>query len=304
MRGWTIARIVLLVLLAAILTGVLILGLSGDFAWDFNFGSFSFYPEEESYSIGNGAVPTDPVDKIDIDWGSGNVIIEAYDGEEIQLSEEITGQAEKRDLMRYRLKNGKLEIKYCAPWRNFFHRQPAKNLTIKLPKAFAKTLEELKVEATSDMMTVTDICARDAELEIVSGEVKLKEAEFKRLKVESVSGQIDGEVVTAEEASFESVSGQIMLNGAFDKLELESVSGKISVNDSIFPQSLKLETISGDADLTIPDGAGFTLKKESISGELFCNFEVTYSGDTVIYGDGRADYKTETVSGDVRLNRE
>jgi DUF4097 and DUF4098 domain-containing protein YvlB len=68
---------------------------------------------------------------------------------------------------------------------------------------------------------------------------------------------------------------------------------------SIIPS---ISTVSGDAELSIPENDGFTVKYEKVSGDFECEFPITTSKNTGTYKDGGASFSMSTVSGDLDLN--
>lgn len=78
-----------------------------------------------------------------------------------------------------------------------------------------------------------------------------------------------------------------------------SVSGDLSIQSAICPDSINLDTTSGNMKIEIPENNGFTLHFSSVSGDLKNDFPVTSSsGDYSIYKNGGSDIKMNSVSGD------
>jgi hypothetical protein len=184
-----------------------------------------------------------------------------------------------------------------------------------------------------ELFTVSgDVSARDlgggATIGTTSGDVDLRAISGK-LEVTTVSGDIelgDGRVAGAV---VKTTSGDVELNGVADALTLASVSGDITVRgarDGLLTVSTtsgdfdyagglardgegRINSISGDVTLRLPDDSGFRLDASTISGSLRSHFDLR-GGETSrralggVVGDGGATLKVETTSGDVRIERQ
>ena len=102
MKRNAIARLIVYSLLALVLTGVLVTGLRGEFhLFQTSLGG-----------IVEGSAEYDPaqVQKIEISWASGHVILTKDDVEQITIRQSRTG--DKNENMRCALSNGTLKIDY------------------------------------------------------------------------------------------------------------------------------------------------------------------------------------------------
>ena len=69
------------------------------------------------------------------------------------------------------------------------------------------------------------------------------------------------------------------------------------------PDSIKANSVSGNITLALPEGASFTAKLDTVSGSLSCAFAGTLGSDLVIVGDGKAEYRFSTVSGNLAIEK-
>ena len=98
----------------------------------------------------------------------------------------------------------------------------------------------------------------------------------------------------------DTVSGNIKAAGEFTELESDSVSGDITVSSAVPLEKLDCDSTSGNIRLTIPKDSGFTLKADTVSGDISCGLPtVSESKNRRVCGDGSADFETDTVSGDL-----
>jgi hypothetical protein len=132
--------------------------------------------------------------------------------------------------------------------------------------------------------------------------VRLPRTALALLDIDNVSGEVRVSGVTADEVKVDTVSGELALMSiAAGDLRINSVSGDATIALSAPPQKVKMDSVSGDCDLALPEGYGFTAKLDSVSGKLRCSFASAAKGEALVYGDGAADWDFDSVSGDVEI---
>lgn len=106
--------------------------------------------------------------------------------------------------------------------------------------------------------------------------------------------------IKTEKLDIDTVSGSIKAAGEFTELESDSVSGDVTVSSATPLKKLDCDSTSGNIRLTIPKNSGFTLKADTVSGDISCGLPtVSESNNRRVCGDGSADFETDTVSGDL-----
>lgn len=282
MRISKLVSMIIWLLVAAILIGVLAVGLAFDFA-QFSLGFFSFrYDNAQDYKIG-GTTVSDTVNELDIDWPYGYVNIEVYDGDVISFSEDLEPSGDMQ--LRWVYNNGELSIKYCKSkfyWG--FVKYPKKTLTVKIPNG-----------AVDDLRTV--------EAESVSAEFSVNGIAVDKLSLETVSGGVDIDGAMADVIDISAVSAVLDLEGTFGSINIETVSGDCDITDSVMPAEIDFEAVSADVDLTIADGDGFAATFDKVSGEFYSEYPTGFADDRYVYADGLAIYSFETVSGNVNIRK-
>lgn len=285
MRRNAIARIVIWSLVAVLLTSLLVVGISSSpssfFTGDWSFGIIGeTYKNSALYNVGGGTV-TDEFQSIKVNWTNGKINIEAYDGEDTVISE--TEVAEKENKLRWRVEDGVLKIQQMAAGMRFGLKQtPKKTLTVKIPSNVAEGLKAVTSDSVSAEVTITGISASD------------------KIEIDTVSGGANLKNIKTEKLDIDTVSGSIKAAGEFTELESDSVSGDVTVSSATPLKKLDCDSTSGNIRLTIPKNSGFTLKADTVSGDISCGLPaVSESKNRRVCGDGSADFETETVSGDL-----
>ena len=170
---------------------------------------------------------------IDIEWVSGAVNVELYDGEGIQLSETMMDGGDVALKMEWRVDEDDNTLDIRSQPLTVSASQK-KQLTVRLPRS--TVLHELNIDAVSADVSV-DLTEEDT--------LTLTE-----LDVSSVSGTVSVHAANAGEISLETTSGAITGSVRTDKLEADSVSGSIGLTLETQPKELDVKSGSGDITLT------------------------------------------------------
>ena len=285
MKRNAIARIIIWSLVSVLLTSLLVVGISSSpssfFTGDWSSGIIGVtYKNSARYNVGGGTV-TDEFHSIKVNWTNGKINIEAYDGEDTVISE--TEVAEKENKLRWRVEDGVLKIQQMAAGMRFGLKQtPKKTLTVKIPSNVAEGLKAVTSDSVSAEVTITGISASD------------------KIEIDTVSGGANLKNIKTEKLDIDTVSGNIKAAGEFTELEIDSVSGDVTVSSATPLKKLDCDSTSGNIRLTIPKNSGFTLKADTVSGDISCGLPtVSESKNRRVCGDGSADFETDTVSGDL-----
>jgi DUF4097 and DUF4098 domain-containing protein YvlB len=119
-----------------------------------------------------------------------------------------------------------------------------------------------------------------------------------RLAATNVSGEIRVRGVEGALA-VETVSGIAEIDGSKGEVQLKTVSGRVRLAPAAV-QATSISTVSGNAELELPRGAGATVTLASMSGRI----EGAGQGGSHrrVVGDGSAPVSVSTISGSVVLS--
>lgn len=245
-------------------------------------GPAADYTPDEGYTLGAGdVVQLNGFRAIDIEWVSGQVNVELYDGEGIQLSETLADGSDVTLQMEWRVDEDDSELEIRSQ-PQLMSSTEEKILTVKLPRSLV--LYELDIETVSAAVSV-DLTEEDT--------LTLSE-----LDVTSVSGTVSVNAANAGEISLSTTSGDIRGSVRTQKLEADSVSGAVDLTLDILPAEVELETTGGSITLGLreaivppsPLPVAFKTTSGKLSGSVAC---------TVVQS---AAWEFDTVSGDVTIN--
>jgi hypothetical protein len=125
----------------------------------------------------------------------------------------------------------------------------------------------LGVDSVSARIEVRGVAGAALRVNSVSGDASIRTG-AKALELHLVSGDASIEADSAE-VDIEVVSGDVELRGQIsDRIELESVSGRLTLESGSPARQVKVGVVSGDVSLRTGLQANARLQAESLSGDL------------------------------------
>ncbi|MDD3920657.1 MAG: DUF4097 family beta strand repeat-containing protein, partial [Eubacteriales bacterium] len=235
-----------------------------------------------------------------VDWVSGAVKVVPYDGDEIKFSEEAPASIKEEERMRYRVSGGStLKIHFCADNYVSFD-SLNKVLTLQVPKSYAGAFD---LDNVSSQVDISGLTLTDLEVDSVSGRINLSGISATEADICTVSGPVEAVGCSFVRSDADTTSGNLKLRGSFTECKLNSVSGELLLESSICPAAIDMDTISGRAIISIPENDGFTVKQDSVSGDLDCDFDVQMSNNRFVHKNGAADFSVNSVSGSLSIQK-
>lgn len=267
--------------------------------------SFSYrYAGESSYLVGEAEIPSNGIEKLDIDWISGNVSIVPYDGDTVKVDEADRENEEYK--LRYKTTGGTLTVKACksSVFTGLSGDELDKELTIYLPKNIAENLKSVKVNGISADFRMEGLKTNNITAETISGILSFCNTQCAiKLKAETVSGEIGANETVAPRLIANTVSGNCNMSGDFNEIDGETVSGEMHLVSKNAVRDIDVSSVSGKITLNLPETDGFKVSVDTKCGKFQSDFEMTAQGNKYIYGDGLLGYHIETVSGDIYIGK-
>lgn len=239
------------------------------------------YTPDAGYTAGNGdVVQLNGFRSIDIEWVSGQVNVELYDGEGISLTETLADGSPVGQAMEWRVDedDSTLDVRSQPKLVSLAEE---KILTVQLPRSMV--LYKLDIETVSAGVSV-DLTDEDT--------LSLSE-----LDVTSVSGAISVYAANAGEIALSTTSGAIEGSVRTQKLEADSGSGSIDLTLDTLPTELDAETTDGNIVMQLRD-------LSTLPSPLPVEFKTTsgtLSSDVTLTTVQDAAWEFQTVSGNVNL---
>ena len=235
-----------------------------------------------SYNIGGRIFTkqeTNLIYEIDIEWEAGDILIKVGDYDDIIVYCLAIGTQHSSI---NRIRNNTLEIKYCSH-KVHFGGAKKKDIEIHVPKE----IEEVTIDNIS--------------VEMISGEVYLKNITAKNIDIETVSSDCVIENVSSEKIEIDSTSGDNNLSGSFEDILIESVSGDNAIKSIICPSRINIDSVTGNTLIQIPENDGFEVRYDIVTGKIYVkDFSVTIN-DNYVYKNGLNKINLEVATGDVTI---
>lgn len=162
------------------------------------------------------------------------------------------------------------------------------------------------LESGSGHTNATNITG-DITLDTGSGNVTARNLSGPSLKLDTGSGDVTLDGASADKMLFDTGSGAVKATGLRVRtLSMDTGSGGVRLALLTSPESLHVESGSGDVTLTLPANFSATLHVETGSGRITSEFEMQMTGrsrDNLVakIGSGTGRVTIETGSGNVRL---
>lgn len=200
----------------------------------------------------------------------------------------------------------------------------AADLKVTLPERFWDFVQITTVNGDVDIETGLEV--GQLSVKTASGDVELRDAECQELIFHSASGDLFAEGVNCRSASANTASGDVDLTGDFASVKIGTASGDVKLSGhtqqlrctsasgdmeaDLFdvPQQLEVSSKSGDCEIAIPGGQGFTLQFSTVSGELDSDFQLVgpvgkRSGEAIYLDGGGRLFHISSISGDILLRQ-
>ena len=244
------------------------------------------------------------VKSLDVDWLSGAVDVERYNGREVVIRETAAAKLTEDQCMRWKLRGGTLSILPCA---NRARNVPSKTLSVLVPQdltlesASADVLSascsfrgieaggKLSLDSSSGSLAVEDCRCGELKLDSASGsqsvlrtavsgktDADLSSGSFTAdtlacgaLRVSSSSGSQEISALRGDSVELGVSSGSIRASGLICRsIRTDGTSGSVRLNFAAAPERVEVDSSSGSVTLSFPKGTGLDLDYDSGSGKL------------------------------------
>lgn len=214
-----------------------------------------------------------PVNRIEINWAAGSITLMPENIGNFEITERVVSGNPKP--MRTVVKDGKLILDYSDEVGLSVKALGSKDLTVLVPMNWMGT--KLKINAASASVDLQRLRIGDVEINTASGNCNSSECDFDKLEVNAASADVS-------------------FTGHLRDFECEGVSGNAYLTLDSAPQKISMESVSGQLYLNLPEGCGFTVERESLSGKFSCDVATNQLGGHHIYGDGTCRIELEGLS--------
>lgn len=290
MGNHAIIRIVIWSIVLVILVGILAMGL-GTFHLPFDRNrtdrDSSGYMESDPSGAGSYACAFAAADiqDLEIEWVSGKIVLQTDDtADTIRIREDLRGNDQYR--MVYKQTDNTLSIRFSMDSISFtgfgfhFGSNLSKDLTILVPSGWI--CEELEIDTASADLLVRDMSIR-------------------RMDFDGASGACDFENSTVDHLDMDTASGEIRFHGSLDTLDFDAASASFRGELLNTPRNIKMDSMSGELELTLPEDAGFSVTINGMDCSFSSDFSYDMRGSRYIHGNGSCQIDVDGMSCDVMI---
>ncbi len=229
-----------------------------------------------------GSADPAAIREIKIEWISGSVTVEPGDVQEITFLE--SGNGTDKYEMVWKQSGDELVIQYSKDSSiagfGLHFGDGSKDLTVTVPRGWV--CDSLELDAASTDLTVRDMIIREMEIDSASGTAK-----FENCTVSSLDVDIAFEDVT--------------FSGSLNELDFEAASASFTGVLENVPNLVKMDSMSSDLTLTLPEGAGFTVSLDAMSSDFSSDFPTVKKNKSYVCGDGHCKIDVNAMSCDVSI---
>ena len=223
------------------------------------------------------------VRNIEIDWVAGNIYITRDDViSDIVITE--TGPANSEYKMVCKQSGQTLKIEFCEDHEGLHlfgnNHSFSKDLSIRVPANW--TCKDLEIDAAAADVTVTGMEISEMDFDGASGMLTLDGCDIGKLNVDTASGDVE-------------------FSGKLDILDFNAASARFDGEFFNIPRDLKLDAMSGDLTIVIPEHSGVNLKLDTMSGSFDSDFDFRTTGSGYQCGDGACQIRVSAMSSDVHI---
>lgn len=168
------------------------------------------------------------------------------------------------------------------------------------------TAKKMSVSSTSGSIKLSDLkLEKGLDIDSTSGEIEAADVTLgETVSVSTTSGTVTLSNVQAKKADLDTVSGALTYLGSAEEFDGSSVSAAIRGEFVNCPEKVDLNAVSGGLTLVLPENDGFETEYSSVSGDFSSDFPVTGgSGKSgrAKYASGAASFQFSTTSGDMKI---
>ena len=200
-----------------------------------------------------GSADPAAIREIKIEWISGSVTVEPGDVQEITFLE--SGNGTDKYEMVWKQSGDELVIQYSkgssTAGFGIHIDKGSKDLTVTVPRGWV--CDSLELDTASTDLTVRDMIIREMEIDSASGTAKFENCTVSSLDVDTASGDVT-------------------FSGSLNELDFEAASASFTGVLENVPDKVKMDSMSGDLALTLPEDAGFTVSLDAMSSDFSSDF--------------------------------
>ena len=226
---------------------------------------------------------TTQIQNIEIDWVAGSISIHPSDSlSNIIVEERSPAESQHNMVVKQSGKTLKIEFAEDRVKLDLFsnNKVVSKDLVIRVPKSW--NCNNLEIDAAATDVNIQHLTIRELDFDGASGNLILDNCNIENLDIDTASGDVE-------------------FIGILENLDFDAASAKFYGKFYNSPRNLKMDSMSGDLELFLPEDSGFELNMDSMSGSFDTDFTVSKHDQTYICGEGQCKINVSAMSSDVSI---
>lgn len=280
MKSNAIIRIILFSLAIFVLLGIML----GVLVFDaYRFDTTERYRQIETLEQIDVHNINPNIQNIEIDWVAGSITFQ-NDSNASSISVGEFSPVESKYKMVLKQAGQTLKIQYAnddsIKFRFGENIDLKKDLVITVPMDWE--CNSLEIDSAAAEVTLNDMVIREFDFDGASGSCRMNNCKI---------GELD----------MDTASGDIHYSGTLESLDCDSVSADCHIEVANTPRSIRIDGLSGDLTLVLPEDAGFTCELDAMSSSFDTDFDFRTYDDRYICGNGDCHIKVGAMSGDISI---
>lgn len=266
-------------------------------------------PSNHDYSAdGVYQVSPDRIRELSIDWLDGHVVVEPYDGTEIQITETASTPLTEQNSLRYKVEHGELTISCLAPSVGIsfssIHNVGEKDLHVQIPASLAKSLDSLDFDAQNATLDVSDLQLRELSISTLDGDISVQNVQADSVDFSTQNGALLLEHTTLGDVEISGLDGDVTAKAStIRELSLDVMNGDLVADLLQCPDEVEINSLDGSVLLTLPADSQFTAHWDGLTPNAYrSQFQGSYGDRTHIVGNGRCEIDMDTMNGTLEIN--
>jgi len=245
------------------------------------------------------------INNVNLEWYSGGVVISKSYDDKIHFKERSTEKLNSNKWASTEVDGDTLYLKSNNKYNFvlFFFQSPATYLELRLPE---KQYESFRMLMTSGNTTISDFDISDVDITITSGNLFLFNIQSERMTINMTSGNSNFQNTSMQTFDLTMTSGNTDFEGIIsEECRIDMTSGNLNLASTSFtPRVMNVNMTSGDADITLSQNYGFTLKLDKTSGNIDLDSEIVKVSETeYTYFNKEYNINIDMTSGSFDLNQ-
>ncbi|NDO47524.1 DUF4097 family beta strand repeat-containing protein [Clostridium sp. MD294] len=245
----------------------------------------------------------DNIDKIQIIWARGNVVVTQSPDENVHITEKAFVMPKETEVAGISIKNDTLFIK---DYNSLSSLSAQNNMNID-SKEIQQLLQQYHNTEHDLYIALPQKQYKEFYFKTVNANCNLENNDFYTIITETVNGEIQLNNVNANFINSNTVNGNILLcsDTNAQKYHLKCVNGNINADFTVFPTALSIETVNGNITLTLPENDGFSFYKNKV--KTYNNFSTSFAlkdnAQKKVYKNGNILLDIVCINGSVTLKK-